>query len=134
MKNDYVIDKQIEGYSLVLGYIGVILMIIGCITLLPLLTLFIYPQEANYAIYFMIPAMIAILLGYILYWRIRGYPRGHLRKQHDCVIVVSAWICAVFFSAMPFFLLDKYNFSQGMFESMSAWSTTGLSIVDVDNT
>lgn len=131
MKNEKMFDKQIEGYSLVFGYIGVILIIIGCITLLPLLTLFAYPEESKYAIYFLIPASISIATGYILYWRIRGYHRNRLRNHHDCVIVVLSWICAVFFSAMPFFLLKQYSFSQGIFEAMSAWSTTGLSIVDV---
>lgn len=134
MKNKKVYNKQIEGYSLVFGYIGVILIIIGCITLLPLLILLAYPNESKYAIYFLTPAAIAISIGYILYWRIRGYQRNRLKKHHDCVIVVFSWICAVFFSAMPFFLLKKYHFSQGIFEAMSAWSTTGLSIVDVANT
>lgn len=134
MKTNKQYNLLIEGYSLVLGYIGVILIIIGCITLLPLFTLIAYPSESHYALYFMIPASIAIVFGYSLYWRIRGNKRGRLAKHHDCIIVVLAWLCAVFFSAMPFFLLDKYSFSQGIFEAMSGWSTTGLSIIDVSNT
>ena len=39
-------QHEVTGFELMLGYIGVLLMLIGGIVLLPLLTLLWYPEEA----------------------------------------------------------------------------------------
>ncbi len=44
--------QPIQGYRLILGYLGMLCMLIGGITLLPLLTLFFYPQDGKEAIFF----------------------------------------------------------------------------------
>ena len=36
--------------------------------------------------------------------------------------------------ALPFLLSGNYTFTQAVFETTSAWSTTGLSVVDVEHT
>lgn len=126
--------KEVTGYPLIIGYLGCMLMIIGTITLLPLLTLLFYPQDAHEASYFIIPGILSIMIGYLLYFNIRGKAKGKLQRNQDAIIVVSVWMLAIFIGALPFVLSGSYNLTQGIFETTSAWSTTGLTVVNVDVT
>lgn len=131
MQIDIEREQEVGGYQLVLGYMGVILMLIGIIILLPLLILFIYPEEIDQAKYFILPGVSSILMGYLFTFLIKGKPKGSLRRHHDTVIVVISWLSAIFLTALPFILTGEYNFTQAIFETTSGWSTTGLSVVDV---
>lgn len=132
MKSIVCETKPIHGYRLILGYLGVLLMLIGGITLLPLLILFFYPQDADQAKYFIIPGVFSIIIGYLLYFLIRGKEKGKLARNQDAIIVASCWVMAIFVTSLPFVLTGKYNLTQAIFEMTSAWSTTGLTVVDVD--
>ena len=134
MNSIFTQEKPISGYRLIVGYIGVLLMIIGIIVLLPLITLLFYPEDIPEAKYFILPGVGSITLGYLLFFLIRGKQTGKLARNQDAIIVVSCWILAIFITALPFVLSGKYNLSQAMFETTSAWSTTGLTVVDVVNT
>lgn len=134
MRSPIVRHEVIHGYRLILGYIGVLLMIIGTITMLPLLSLLFYPQDVPQADFFLLPGIVAITVGYLLFFLIRGKDKGKLARNQDAIIVVGCWILAVFVTAMPFYLSGHYNFTQSIFEATSGWSTTGLSVVDVDHT
>lgn len=120
-----------EGYKLIVGYLGIVTMLVGFINLLPLLTLFAYKQEVSNAKYFIIPGTIAVLVGYLFTFFVKGKEKGKLHKNQDAIIVVSSWIIAIFVSALPFVLTGNYNFTQAIFETTSGFSTTGLSVVDV---
>ena len=65
-------ESPLEGWPLILGYLGVILMLIGGVILLPLVVLAAYPEEAGEAKYFVLPGTAAILMGYILGLHLRG--------------------------------------------------------------
>ncbi|WP_242987631.1 TrkH family potassium uptake protein [Anaerobacterium chartisolvens] len=109
-------------------------MIIGGIMLLPIFVILIYPNELGYALNFVIPAAIAILLGFFLSLLIRGKKKRQLSLRQDTVIVIAVWLLAAFFSAVPFMLSKQLNFTQAFFEAVSGWTTTGLSVVDVTAT
>lgn len=126
--------NEIAGFPLIFGYIGVLLILIGTITLLPLLILFFYPQDIHEAKYFIVPGIVAILIGYLMSFTIRGKKKGRLKKNQDAIIVVSCWMLAILITALPFIFSGKYNLTQGIFETTSGWSTTGLSVVDVSKT
>lgn len=126
--------KEVVGYPLIIGYLGVLLMVIGCIVLLPLITILFYPQDAHEAPYFLIPGLLTIFVGYLLFFTIRGKQMGKLQRSQDAIIVVACWVLAIFITAMPFYMTGKYNLTQAIFEMTSAWSTTGLSVVDVEAT
>lgn len=123
--------ESVGGYRLILGYMGVILILIGITVLLPLIMLIPFPEELQYGTYFIIPGTCMLLLGYLLTFLLRGYKRESLNKNQSAVIVTLAWCCAVFTSALPFVLTGDYTFTQAMFEATSGWSTTGLSVVNV---
>lgn len=126
--------KEVTGYPLIIGYIGSMMMIIGCITLLPLLILVFYPQDASESSFFILPGIIYIVIGYLLFFNIRGKVKGKLQRNQDAIIVVSCWILAILCGSLPFVLSGTYSFTQGIFEATSGWSTTGLSVVDVEQT
>ncbi|MFA6472717.1 MAG: potassium transporter TrkG, partial [Candidatus Latescibacterota bacterium] len=44
---------------------------------------------------------------------------------------VLGWIGVYLFSSVPFMMIQKLTFTQAIFEIVSAWTTTGLSVVDV---
>ena len=54
-----------------------------------------------------------------------------LSMQEGGVIVLASWIVVILFSAWPFVPVAGLSFSRAVFESVSGWTTTGLSVVDV---
>jgi len=129
IKND-----NIKGFPLIVGYLGAVILLIGIITLFPLTTLFFYPEELSQAKYFIVPGSLSILVGYLLMFTINRRGKGKLEKHQDAILVVLTWIIAIFISSIPFLLTGKYNFTQSIFETTSGYSTTGLSVVDVEQT
>lgn len=117
--------------GLVWSYLGGVTMLVGIITLLPLLVLPAFPEEVIYAKYFIIPGITAILGGYLLRFLLQGKAVGSLEKKQAALIVVGAWLIAIFLGAVPFLLTGDYTLTQALFESTSGWTTTGLSVVDV---
>ncbi|MFO7907545.1 MAG: TrkH family potassium uptake protein [Pirellulaceae bacterium] len=65
-------------------------------------------------------------------WRLLR-PTDHvvLSVQEGGVIVLLSWVIVCLFSAWPFMTGMGLNFTQAVFESVSGWTTTGLSVVDV---
>ena len=124
--------SEVSGWRLIAGYLGVVLMLIGGIILLPLLVLAAYPGEAVWASCFLVPGVGAVLAGYLFYLLIRGREKLRLCGRQDALIVVCSWILAILFCAIPFQMTGQYNLTQAVFECTSGWSTTGLSVVDVE--
>lgn len=119
-----------KNYEYGLKYIGVMLIFVAGVILLPILILPFYPDEAEYFICFALPAGIAGALGFALS-RIVVPDDFRLTTGNAATVVVGTWILAAFFSALPFIIAGKLNFTQSYFEAMSGWTTTGLSVIDV---
>lgn len=123
--------RILKGYRLIAGYMGIVMILAGVITLLPLFTLFFYPEEMGQAQYFAVPGISSILAGYLLSLVLRGRRAGNLEKNQEMIVVLGTWIIAIFVTAMPFVLSGAYTVTQAVFETTSGLSTTGLSVVDV---
>ncbi len=126
--------KVVSGYPLLLGYLGYFLMMIGMIILIPLLIILFYPEDAGESKYFIIPGVVAIIIGYLLSLILRGKETAKLDRHQDILLIFLIWIVAIFISAFPFILSGNYSFTQAIFESTSGFSTTGLTVVDVSIT
>ena len=124
--------SEVSGWRLIAGYLGVVLMLIGGIILLPLLVLAAYPGEAVWASCFLVPGVGSVFAGYLFYLLIRGREKLRLCGRQDALIVVCSWILAILFCSIPFQMTGQYNLNQAVFECTSGWSTTGLSVVDVE--
>lgn len=102
--------------------------------LTPLLILIAWPEESVYSIGFLLPSLALVVMG-IAMWRIFRLPNSvSLTVQESGVIVLLSWVLVCLFSALPFVIVQKLNFTQAIFEAVSGWTTTGLSVVDVTQT
>ena len=120
-------------YQLIYYYMSIFITVIGGIQLLPLVILPFYPEESSYLPCFLWPGLIAIAVGLIMHWLLKGTEIIKLEKHYDSILIVLIWLCSILVSSIPWMLTGKYNFSQAVFEMTSGFSTTGLSVVDADN-
>ncbi|MBE0576625.1 MAG: TrkH family potassium uptake protein [Desulfuromonadales bacterium] len=120
-----------ERYRILLGYTGLIAVLVGVLILSPCLLLPAYPEEYVLAWGLAAPGLSLTVVGGFL-WRV-CLPRGdeNLSRQEGAVVVVLAWSAAVLVGALPLMSIGHLTFTQSVFESTSGWTTTGLSIVDV---
>ena len=123
--------KEISGFRMVLGYLGIFLILIGFITVVPLFFCF-YPGE--YACWpdFIIPTGIDIGVGLVLYFAFLFHrkPTKFVRYE-DSLLLFLVWVIAIVSGAAPMFIAHMrgemdMNFSEAIFETTSAYSTTGL--------
>lgn len=71
----------------------------------------------------------------VLLWLIFKTPQSSpLTIQEGGVIVLISWVVICLVSAWPFLHARGLNFHQGVFEAVSGWTTTGLSVIDVTQT
>lgn len=118
-------------YAAALHYTGSICLIASVVILSPLLLLFFYPEEIGSAVHFSDPAAFLAVIGLIL-WRFFKVKEGvTLNATWGGIIVFLSWILVCLFSAFPFITGEGLSFSGAVFEAVSGWSTTGLSVVDV---
>ncbi len=81
-----------------------------------------------------LPAGISLLAGLFSCWK--GAVQDHeeprpLQIQKSGSFVLFAWLYGILIGALPFVLAGRLNFIQALFESVSGWTTTGLSVLDV---
>lgn len=120
-----------QRYTAMFYYVGVMLVWGGLLLVSPLLLLLVYPHEVKEVWNFLAPALISGILGGWVCYGCRHSTPMTLSLQEGGVIVLMGWIVVVLFSAWPFVSLPGMDFSLAVFESVSGWTTTGLSVIDV---
>lgn len=120
-----------QRYSAILSSVGLILLLAALTMLVPLLVQLVYQEEARNAAAFAFPAGCMAVIGYGLQRLFRRPSTVTLSIQEGGVIVLISWIGIMLFSAWPFMSVLRMDFSRAFFESVSGWTTTGLSVVDV---
>lgn len=118
-------------YDVMLSSVGMILILSGFLMLTPFLVLFAYPDEAVHALAYGVPAGCLGFTGVLMRRIFRPSSKVTLSIQEGGVIVLISWMVVILFSAWPFMAVLGIPFSGAVFESVSGWTTTGLSIVDV---
>ncbi len=117
-------------YGAILSHTGPIFVLIGGLMLVPLCSLIVWPEEAGGMWGLIVPALLLAGLGLTLWSLFRGRSAVVLSLQEGGVIVLLSWVVVCLFSAWPF-MHTGLTFTQACFESVSGWTTTGLSVVDV---
>ncbi|GAB6055320.1 TrkH family potassium uptake protein [Methanobacterium movens] len=110
--------------KVILEHLGIIMQAIGFVVLLPIFVALIY-GEGNY-IGFLIPSAISITLGTLLKKFISG--SGPVRLKHGMMVAGLAWLWAALIGSMVLMLLIDIDFVNAYFESISAWTGSGLTI------
>ncbi len=117
-----------EGGTAARTYFGLIVMLVS----LPLFFMAICTAllgEVNHFLSFAIPGIISLLVGSALYFTNREDSLPPLTLRAAMATVVGGWVFAFFISALPFSLGGILTYRLGLFEAVSGWTTTGLSVV-----
>ena len=118
-------------YRAIFSYTGLILTICAGLMLVPIACAIFWPAELRLAYGFIIPSLALALLGMGLWRYFCPGQAVSLTIQQGSVIVVLGWILVSLASALPFVLVEGMDYTHGLFEAVSGWTTTGLSVVDV---
>ena len=128
-------QKEVAGFRLVLGYLGMFMVLIGLISAIPLVVVAFYPSEAAALPIFGSVSGVNIVVGITLYllliWRRK---RSRFFRHQESMLLVLTWICAILSGAAPFFIgtmihpAMNMGFSASVFEATSGYSTTGLTV------
>ena len=114
------------------GSVGRLTVLIGLLLLAPLLVLPIFPEDAQFAGAFLIPGIASVLLGLALCLCIPVRPLTvQEAMHHGNLLVLYIWMYGCLAGALPFVLGGQLTFVQALFEAVSGWTTTGLSVMDV---
>lgn len=105
----------------------------GFLMITPLIILISHPEESVYTKYFVFPATVLVCIGGTLWRMLRPRRSATLTVQEGGIVVLLCWVIVCLFSAVPFMTISRLNFTQAIFESVSGWTTTGLSVVNVPN-
>lgn len=117
-------------YGAILSYTGLLLCLAGLWMLTPLVLLAFRPEEAGHAGAFLLPGL-TLGLGGAGLWRGLRCPGAAVTVQEGAVIVVLTWAAVCLASAWPFLGASGLGFTHALFEAVSGWTTTGLSVIDV---
>ncbi|MDD8049213.1 MAG: potassium transporter TrkG [Thomasclavelia sp.] len=109
--------------------IGKMMILEGLILVVPVLIIPFYFQERKLIWMFLLPAFVSIALGYLV-CKCKRNPK----KLNSNRFVVGAWMYGFILGAIPFYLYGNLNFVQATFESVSGFTTTGLSVLNVVKT
>lgn len=120
-----------ERYAAIVSYIGESLLVVAGLFLLPLLVVPFYPAEVRWIPSFLGSALPMGLLGFAL-WRIPHSPQAShtITVPEGAVVVVSVWLLVILFGAIPFMATMGLPPLLALFESVSGFTTTGLSVID----
>lgn len=119
-----------------LKYYGTVIIFISLIFLVPLAVLPFYPRELKYAPSFVITAAISAVFGII----VCVIPHKSVRInwenpfEQSSLPVLLIWSYGFIIGALPFIIGGILPPLRALFESVSGWTTTGLTTVDVDVT
>ncbi|WP_297070442.1 TrkH family potassium uptake protein [Thermococcus sp.] len=107
--------------------IGVILQGVGIAYLFPVLLVWFYPNEIRYSVYFAVPGALSILFGAWLSRHMGRVEDVNLRQA--MISAAFIWLTASAVSVVPFMGIARMSFIDSYFESMSAWTGTGLTMM-----
>lgn len=119
MKTIGIKDLKLVSYPL-----GMIMQGIGVVTLIPLFVALIY-GETHLVVYLAL-GLLSIAVGFLL--RRIPFDDSRLKLKHGMMIASIAWLWAAFIGGLCLMFTTNIDFLNAYFESMSAWSGTGMTI------
>jgi len=112
---------------------GKLMLLEGLLVAAPLIVPPFFPTDAMYALSFALPALGSILMGGVVCLigeRDEGKLDWRTTMQHGSLTVLFAWGWSMLVGAIPFVVGGRLSFVQALFEAVSGWTTTGLSVMD----
>ena len=120
------------------GSFGKLIVLIGLLIGAPLAVLPFYPEELRYAPAFLAPMLFSALLGIVISIKTRvqseTITEWQSPMQRGSLIILSVWCYGFIMGAAPHILSGRLDIVRALFESVSAWTTVGLTLADVAST
>jgi trk system potassium uptake protein len=113
-----------KDFYLIFKNLGTVMISIGVVMLIPLIIAIIY-GETDYG-GFLISGFLSISIGFI--FRRSFSDKANLRLKHGMIIAGFAWLWAALMGSICLMYATDVSFLNAYFESMSAWTGSGLSI------
>jgi len=120
--------NKLHTINIVFSTLGSLLLILGAALLLPLVVVFIcgeIQQGLNTWYAFLIPAVITSGCGLLLFLI---FSKGKPDTKASMLICSIAWLVFSCLGALPFVFAIKASFLDGFFETMSGFTTTGITM------
>ena len=118
-----------KDFFLIFKNLGIVMEGVGVVMLIPIFVALIYGE--NDYVGFLIAGITSLSIGYI--FRRRFPDEANLRLKHGMIIAGLAWLWAALMGSICLIYSTDVNFLNAYFESMSAWTGSGLSIyLDVE--
>jgi trk system potassium uptake protein len=116
--------------NILLRYLGYILIISAGLRIIPVISGIIYGESI---ILFIITILISLILGFIFIWIEKKQSSNvnslkTLKLPQACILVVIALLILALISSISFLPSFNYNFINAFFESVSGFTTTGLTL------
>lgn len=105
---------------------GILMIGIGIMCLVPIIVDLLF-LEFN-AVHYIIPALISIVAGLICIKALDKYSPGRMRLKHGMIISALIWLWASLICGLIFCSVTGINIIDGVFESMSALTGSGITI------
>ena len=105
---------------------GLLMIGIGLMCLVPIIVDFLY-LEYN-AIYFLVPSLISIYVGLICVKALDKYKLSRMQLKHGMITSALVWLWASIIGGSIFYFVTGINIIDGIFESMSALTGSGITI------
>ncbi len=115
-------------YRMVGKYLGGVLMVLGATMLLQSAASFMLGEGAWPVIFYASYAAVAATSGSVLYRRV---PEREVTVSEAAVVAAASFLTASLAGAVPFAVLGAMPALDAWFESMSGFTTTGFSLMDV---
>lgn len=119
-----------EDIKLILNNLGVLCKGSSYLFLIPLFVVLIFSEPATYFYLYVLLAILMRAIGKLL--TLKSKAKGELR--HAVVTVSLFWILFAIVASIPFLAIEGMPFVDSVFESVSAITTNGMSIVVDQNT
>ncbi|MCC5856100.1 MAG: potassium transporter [Idiomarina sp.] len=112
----------------ILRMLGLLIALFSFTLLPPAVLAYFYADGGGWA--FLSAFGLSLLIGFFL-WFPNRFKRSELKTREGFIIVVMFWVVLGTMGAIPFWMPDNYtlSFTDSMFESFSALTTTGATIL-----
>lgn len=107
--------------------IGIILQYSALVFLVPLIASLAFQEMVDYSLYYVLACAMTYLLG-VIFKTVFANDR-ETQLKHAFLIIALAWLIFNGLAAMPFVWIANMHYLHAYFESMSALTTTGLSVM-----
>jgi trk system potassium uptake protein TrkH len=105
--------------------------VMAIVMLVPLLMVAFVPSEARYASTFVFTAALLGAIGFLLRNAFKLKEQAALDFNESSVVVFLTWAILSVAGAIPYMAISGMSFAHAVFDSISGWTTTGLSLLDI---